>query len=609
MRRLPLPARGSRRPAASPLRLALLLLLALPLPAARAQAWTPGGTLLSDAATWSLPPSYSGDDRGGAAAFWTSGSHAVWGSRLDAEGLSLGVWQPPGDWVVGSATPVDATVSAPDGTGGHYVVAYEPLLGVTGPKPFLVSRVQTDGTLAPGWTPGGLMRPLDDHARVSPRLFADGTGGMFLVWLDALAWELRDGDYGFSYAGVHEVRAMRLTGDGQTAAGWPDDGVRVTVAPPGAATSAMLALQAVADGGGGVFIAWTDSLDGYGDVHLQHLGASGVPASGWTATGRTVAAPAAYRELASLILDGAGGVLVSWGEYRDLHYQAFVQRFDGAGAVAAGWPADGRSLCPSSYWPFAGPLAADGTGGALVGVQDWRDGLQQDVFVLRVLGDGSLDPAWPAGGLPLSSSNQYDVFQGAVPDGLGGATFLWANQSTSGTPQDFLRATHLTSSGALASGWPAGGELVSSRIGHLYSQAALVPDGYGGAVAIWTLNETSAGVVRTYATRLPRGGLADVPAPVATLATESSLAIAPNPFAGAAQVSLALPRETRVTVEVFDPSGRRVRTLSAGALGAGPHAFPWDGRDESGASAPAGLYLVRARGDEVDITRRVIRLP
>jgi len=44
---------------------------------------------------------------------------------------------------------------------------------------------------------------------------------------------------------------------------------------------------------------------------------------------------------------------------------------------------------------------------------------------------------------------------------------------------------------------------------------------------------------------------------------------------------------------VFDPSGRRVRALSRGLLGAGGHLMQWNGNDEHGSRAASGLYFVR----------------
>ena len=55
--------------------------------------------------------------------------------------------------------------------------------------------------------------------------------------------------------------------------------------------------------------------------------------------------------------------------------------------------------------------------------------------------------------------------------------------------------------------------------------------------------------------------------------------------------------------------GRRVRTLVAGVLPSGPHERTWDGRDDRGNLAPAGLYFVRLREADETLTERFVQLP
>ncbi len=67
----------------------------------------------------------------------------------------------------------------------------------------------------------------------------------------------------------------------------------------------------------------------------------------------------------------------------------------------------------------------------------------------------------------------------------------------------------------------------------------------------------------------------------------------PNPGRGGAAVNLSLPRAAWVELAVFDPQGRRVRTVHAGALPAGTTRFMWDGRTDRGHAAASGAYYLR----------------
>ena len=68
----------------------------------------------------------------------------------------------------------------------------------------------------------------------------------------------------------------------------------------------------------------------------------------------------------------------------------------------------------------------------------------------------------------------------------------------------------------------------------------------------------------------------------------------PNPFNPQTTVRLAMARAGAATVQVFDPRGRRVRTLVEGRVEAGLHDLVWDGIDDAGRPVSSGVYFVRA---------------
>jgi hypothetical protein len=100
-------------------------------------------------------------------------------------------------------------------------------------------------------------------------------------------------------------------------------------------------------------------------------------------------------------------------------------------------------------------------------------------------------------------------------------------------------------------------------------------------------------------------GAAGVP----TFAETQNLSIGgarPNPFAVGTEITFTLSVAGRVTAEVFDVRGVRIRTLGRAGLDVGTHTVSWDGRTELGSPAPAGVYIVRLVGAGSSARRRVV---
>ena len=66
-----------------------------------------------------------------------------------------------------------------------------------------------------------------------------------------------------------------------------------------------------------------------------------------------------------------------------------------------------------------------------------------------------------------------------------------------------------------------------------------------------------------------------------------------NPFRDRTDITFQVPPAPSVRVEVFEVSGRRVRTLLDQARAAGEHRVTWDGRTDAGGAAATGSYFVR----------------
>ncbi|MCK4305943.1 MAG: hypothetical protein KAY24_17020 [Candidatus Eisenbacteria sp.] len=69
----------------------------------------------------------------------------------------------------------------------------------------------------------------------------------------------------------------------------------------------------------------------------------------------------------------------------------------------------------------------------------------------------------------------------------------------------------------------------------------------------------------------------------------------PNPFIGRAMIRFHLAATGQVCLEIYDVAGRRVRTLIDAKMEAGDQSIIWDGADDTGRRAGAGLFWMQLK--------------
>lgn len=107
-----------------------------------------------------------------------------------------------------------------------------------------------------------------------------------------------------------------------------------------------------------------------------------------------------------------------------------------------------------------------------------------------------------------------------------------------------------------------------------------------------------------------RQGRQEAPAAEGSLSSDAWLAPASsNPAREPVRLRFGLPRESDVTLSVFDVRGRRIRDLVSTRASAGEHQATWDLRDRSGQRAPYGIYFVRLSAAGKVFTRTVALAP
>ena len=80
----------------------------------------------------------------------------------------------------------------------------------------------------------------------------------------------------------------------------------------------------------------------------------------------------------------------------------------------------------------------------------------------------------------------------------------------------------------------------------------------------------------------------------------------PNPFGPATTLSFSLARGGDVSLKVFSPDGRLVRTLVDGQQPPGEHAVWWNGTNNGGTDVASGVYVALLRADDRIQTQKVM---
>jgi spore coat protein A len=82
----------------------------------------------------------------------------------------------------------------------------------------------------------------------------------------------------------------------------------------------------------------------------------------------------------------------------------------------------------------------------------------------------------------------------------------------------------------------------------------------------------------------------------------------PNPFNPNTSIAFELPVRERVTIRIYDVTGRRLRTLVNGVRSEGRHTVMWDGRNQSGGEVASGIYFVEMKTSQFRSVRKAVFL-
>ena len=467
-----------------------VLLTVIPILAATTAyaAWptTPSGVLVSSA-----PPRSPGfplavqDSCGGIICAWMDtipGASTIDVQRIDYAGQPRWVLNgfPVNPPEVGA---IDFAI-APDTSGGAFVAFTDHRIAGDTTDVYL-QHVLSSGAIDPAWPPGGVAVATLAAIQNQPRVVADGHGGALVAWLD----------YRGNVDFAPDIFAQRISPSG--AAMWVANGVPVVQqqryqGPP---------MDLVADGAGGLYIAWSDQRisPAQQDIYAQHLDAvSGAPT--WPVAGLGVCTATGIQQDVR-VTNSLGNLIVVWDDQRAGQNDIYAQGVTIGGSVM--WAPNGVQVNgpadPQNEMPVIVP---DELGGAIIG---WPTHTLpgQIIYGQRLDATGTL--LWGVNGVFVENTGlpAGAYLLQAVVDQRGGVVFCW--QEGVGGWHDW--AQRLDPTGAAL--WPVNGvEVTDPNPSMGEFSPVLVPDGAAGAILAWFQAGGAADGI--YAQQIGAGGLLGV---------------------------------------------------------------------------------------------------
>lgn len=80
----------------------------------------------------------------------------------------------------------------------------------------------------------------------------------------------------------------------------------------------------------------------------------------------------------------------------------------------------------------------------------------------------------------------------------------------------------------------------------------------------------------------------------------------PNPFTLSTTIHYAIPKTTRLSLTIYDVTGKHIKTLAHGIYSAGDYTIYWHGNDENGTKVSSGVYFYRLKTKDISIAKKLI---
>ncbi len=311
-----------------------------------------------------------------------------------------------------------------------------------------------------------------------PRMLENGHGGSYVAWKD------------FRNGGVPDIYIQRIDKDGYVL--WQTDGVPLCSDPADQSTPSI-----TTDNHKGAIVAWSDWRSGIErDIYAQRIDSNGNVL--WTTDGAIVTDKTVREHNEKAASDGLGGAYIFWEEQSGGGWDIWGQHLDSNGVRM--WGNGGIPATLVSGNKINVKLQRDGKGGIILAWQDFRNGLNYDIYAQRF--DAAGNRLWGDSAVSVCSVNgsQYNVK--IDPDSIGKGIYLtWVDDRNGNSD---IYAQRIDSTGKKY--WPLGGIAVCNNIADQSAEDVASSGSLGGGMIVAWKDKRN-GNIDIYAQKLNKNGV------------------------------------------------------------------------------------------------------
>jgi len=312
------------------------------------------------------------------------------------------------------------------------------------------------------WIPNGIAICTENNSQYNPQICSDGTGGAIITWYDRRS-------------GPADIYTQKITSRGTIK--WILNGTAICTA-----ADDQYFPQICSDGAGGAIITWEDRRGAHSDIYVQRINSSGIVQ--WTPNGTTICTAAMAQYAPQICSDGAGGAIITWYDARSgTNSDIYSQRVGVNGTVQ--WTANGVPICTANNSQYYPQICSDGTGGAIITWHDERSG-SNDIYIQRINSSGITQ--WITNGTAISTTINDQWYPHICSDGAGGAIIGWQDKRNGINYDIYIQRIDVNGN----TQWTSNGTAICTAVGDQFTPQ-ICSDGVGGAIFTWNDARSSDG--------------------------------------------------------------------------------------------------------------------